>query len=290
MTPNQTILGTDQAFLDPAYHDRPSTLRILGLRLHCLSYDEMHHAFDWWISDKRRPSLTVALVNVNCSVSALIDPQTFSCYQSADVRGIDSMPFLWLGRALTRRTIDRLYAPDMMIEVAKRAQSKHYKFFLMGGMPGAAATIAALLWERYPGIQIVGTYIPPFRPLTPGEDEDLVAMINAAQPDFVWVGLGSPKQDLWIQEHRERIRGAVLVASGATFDFFSGRIRQAPKWIRNSGFEWLFRLCHDTRRLWRRYTIYNVYFFVYFLLEIMGFKKWEQRASLRSESRSGRMI
>jgi N-acetylglucosaminyldiphosphoundecaprenol N-acetyl-beta-D-mannosaminyltransferase len=279
-----SIVGVDHAFLDPSYRGRPQTLRVLGLRLHCLSYDEMHHAFDWWISDKGRPSLTVALVNVNCSVSALSDPLTFRCYQSVGIRGIDSMPFLWLGRALTRRTLDRLYAPDMMLEVARRAQSMHYKFFLMGGMPGAAETISTMLRERYPGVQIVGTYTPPFRPLTGREDEDLVAMINTAQPDFVWVGLGSPKQDLWIQEHRQSIRGAVLIASGATFDFLSGRIRQAPKWIRNSGFEWLFRLCQDTRRLWRRYTIYNLYFLFWFLLEVMGLKTWEKSSSPAGKS------
>jgi N-acetylglucosaminyldiphosphoundecaprenol N-acetyl-beta-D-mannosaminyltransferase len=238
----------------------------------------MHQAFDWWISDKRRPSLTVAGVNVNCAVSALRDPKTFRCYQSAGVRGIDSMPFLWLARALTRRRLDRLYGPDMIVEVARRARFKRYRFFLVGGTRGAADTIAGMLLERYPGVQIAGTYVPPFRPMTPCEDRELIAAINAARPDFVWVGLGSPKQDLWIQEHRESIRGAVVVASGAMFDFLSGRVRQAPRWIRNSGFEWLFRLCQDTRRLWRRYTVYNVVFLTCFVLEIMGVVKWGHKS------------
>jgi len=252
------------------------SMRILGLDLDCLSYDEMHSAFDRWLADKGRPALSVALVNVNCCVSAVLDSSVFGVYKSAGIRGIDSMPFLWLARLVTRRKCDRLYAPDIMIEVARRARQKNYRFFLYGGAPGAAEHIAQMLQHQFPGVIIAGIYSPPFRPLTADEDEAVVKMINDAHPDFVWIGLGSPKQDVWIREHKERIRGCVMIASGATFDFFSGRIRQAPAWIRNSGCEWLFRLCQDWRRLWRRYTIYNVIFIAAFLLEILGIRQWNR--------------
>jgi N-acetylglucosaminyldiphosphoundecaprenol N-acetyl-beta-D-mannosaminyltransferase len=277
------LIERDDGYLAPAYHDKPMTIRMLGLRLHCLTYAEMFSAFDWWISDKTRPALTVALVNVNCCVSALTEPRIFECYRAAGIRGIDSMPFLWLARWLTRRPLDRLYAPDMLLEVAARAQSHKYSFFLLGGMPGAGESIAAKLLARFPGVNIVGIHCPPFRPLTPEDDRALVDAINAAQPDILWVGLGSPKQDLWIHEHRSQLRGCVIVASGATFDFFSGRIKQAPKWIRQSGFEWLFRLCHDWRRLWRRYTVYNLVFVMCFILEIVGIKRWHGGAAGTAE-------
>jgi exopolysaccharide biosynthesis WecB/TagA/CpsF family protein len=269
------ILSTDREFLDAEYGYRPRTMRVLGLHLHCLTYDEMHAAFDWWISDKRRPALTVALVNVNCCVSALRDRKSFECYNAASLRGIDSMPFLRIARLLTRRRLDRLYAPDMLLEVARRAAAKEYRFFLLGGMPGACEVISQMLTCEF-GATVVGTACPPFRPLTPLEDAELVDQINTARPDFVWVGLGSPKQDLWIQEHRNVLRGCVVVASGATFDFFSGRIRQAPKWIRDSGFEWLYRLSQDWRRLWRRYTVYNLVFAWALTLELLGIRRWEQ--------------
>jgi N-acetylglucosaminyldiphosphoundecaprenol N-acetyl-beta-D-mannosaminyltransferase len=103
-------------------------------------------------------------------------------------------------------------------------------------------------------------------------------MINASSPDIVWVGLGSPKQDVWISEHRDKIRGSIMVASGATFDFFSGRIKQAPKWIRDSGFEWLYRLTRDFRRLWVRYTVYNVIFLVMFGLQLTRLRRFEPSA------------
>lgn len=124
------------------------------------------------------------------------------------------------------------------------------------------------LRERFDGIQVVGKYSPPFRTLTVGEDEEVCRRINEARPDFLWVGLGSPKQDVWISEHRDKICGTIMVASGATFDFFSGSIKQAPRWICDSGCEWLYRLTKDFRRLWVRYTIYNVIFVILFSLQI----------------------
>lgn len=101
-------------------------------------------------------------------------------------------------------------------------------------------------------------------------------MINDAQPDFVWIGLGSPKQDIWIHERREKIRGSIIIPSGATFDFFSGRIKQAPDWIRNLGLEWLYRLTQDFRRLWKRYTVYNFIFIVAFTLQQLRLLKFEE--------------
>jgi len=270
------LIETENQFLHKSYGASVKRMNILGISMDCLSYEQMHAAFDWWISDRTRPALSVALVNVNCCVSGLEDPVVRRCYAHAGVRGIDSMPFLKLARLLTGEKLDRLYAPDMMLEVARRAQQTHYRFFLYGGAPGAAEKIQQMLEERFPGVQIVGTYCPPFRPLTPEEDAIVVKTINDTRPDFVWIGLGSPKQDVWIEEHRDRIPGCVMIASGATFDFFSGRITQAPKWIRDIGFEWLFRLCHDWRRLWKRYTVYNFLFLYYFTLQLLGLKRWDR--------------
>jgi N-acetylglucosaminyldiphosphoundecaprenol N-acetyl-beta-D-mannosaminyltransferase len=133
------------------------------------------------------------------------------------------------------------------------------------------------LKERFEGVTVVGKYSPPFRALTEEEDKTVCDMINRARPDFLWVGLGSPKQDIWIREHREKIRGTIMVASGATFDFFSGRIKQAPEWIRNAGFEWLYRLTKDFRRLWVRYIIYNIIFIVLFTLQLAGILKFKHK-------------
>jgi N-acetylglucosaminyldiphosphoundecaprenol N-acetyl-beta-D-mannosaminyltransferase len=185
------------------------------------------------------------------------------------------MPFLKWARTFYKRDADRLYAPDIMLHVSQRAKEKGYTFFLFGGYPEAPEKIEAYLKERFEGINVVGKYSPPFRQLTEQEDEAICEMINKAQPDFLWVGLGSPKQDLWIHQHKRKLRGCVIVPSGATFDFFSGRIKQAPESIRHLGFEWLYRLMQDFKRLWVRYTVYNVVFVSVFALQLLGVLKFK---------------
>jgi N-acetylglucosaminyldiphosphoundecaprenol N-acetyl-beta-D-mannosaminyltransferase len=249
-------------------------INILGINMDCLSYREMHQIFNKWLSDKESRSHSLALVNVNCCVSALFDKRLITLYNSADIVGIDSMPFLKWARAFYKGDSDRLYAPDVMLEVSSKAKEHGYTFFLYGGAQDAPDKIEEYLCKRFVGIKVVGKYSPPFRPLTEEEDEAVCDMINNVRPDFLWVGLGSPKQDIWISEHREKIRGTIMVASGATFDFFTGRIKQAPKWIRESGFEWLYRLTKDFRRLWVRYLVYNLIFAVMFGLQLAGLRSY----------------
>jgi N-acetylglucosaminyldiphosphoundecaprenol N-acetyl-beta-D-mannosaminyltransferase len=249
-------------------------MNILGINMDCLSYSEMHQTFNHWLSDKEARSHSLALINVNCCVSALFDRNLVDLYNSADIVGIDSMPFLRWARAFHKRDSDRLYAPDIMLEVSSKAKEHGYTFFLYGGAPDAPDKIEEYLSKRFEGIKVVGKYSPPFRPLTAEEDRAVCDMINEVRPDFVWVGLGSPKQDVWVSEHREKIRGTIIVASGATFDFFSGRIKQAPTWIRRSGFEWLYRLTKDFRRLWVRYIIYNLIFVAMFALQLTGLRSF----------------
>lgn len=253
----------------------PKKMNILGINMDCLSYAEMHRTFRTWLSDKNSRSHSLALVNVNCCVSAVFDKRLRLLYNSADIIGIDSMPFLKWARAFHNKESDRLYAPDVMLEVSREAKDAGYTFFLLGGTPDEPDKIEAYLKERFEDIRVAGKYSPPFRPMTKEEDEAVCEMVNRARPDFLWVGLGSPKQDVWISEHREKIRGTIMVASGATFDFFSGKIRQAPKWIREAGFEWLYRLSKDFRRLWVRYTVYNVIFVVMFALQLSRLRSFE---------------
>jgi N-acetylglucosaminyldiphosphoundecaprenol N-acetyl-beta-D-mannosaminyltransferase len=252
-----------------------SKMNILGIKMDCISYGDMHRIFQVWLSDKESRSHSLALINVNCCVSALFDKSLVGLYNSADIVGIDGMPFLRWARAFYNKDADRFYAPDLMLEAARKSEECGYTFFLYGGSPGAPDKMEQYLREKFGEIRVVGKYSPPFRALTEEEDQEVCDMINAVKPDIVWVGLGSPKQDVWISEHREKIRGSILVASGATFDFFSGRIKQAPEWVRNSGFEWLYRLSKDFRRLWVRYTLYNLVFVTMFSLQLLGLRRFE---------------
>ena len=244
-------------------------MNMLGINIGCLSYDDMYPIFDEWLADKNSRSHGLAVINVHICVSALFNKQLRDMYNNVDLSGSDGKPFLIWARKFHNKESERFYAPDLMKEISSKAEEKGYSFFLYGGYPGANDKIEEYLKERYEGIHIVGKHTPPFRALTDQEDKEFCEMVNALQPDFIWVGLGSPKQDIWIQEHLDKIQGTIMMPSGATFDFFSGRIRQAPKWIRESGFEWLYRLTQDFRRLWKRYTIYNILFLFFFSLQIL---------------------
>jgi N-acetylglucosaminyldiphosphoundecaprenol N-acetyl-beta-D-mannosaminyltransferase len=181
----------------------------------------------------------------------------------------DGMPLVWVGRAMGRQ-VGRVCGPDLMPLLIDRAREQGSRHFFYGGAPGVADTLAARLAERFPGMIVAGTHSPPFRPLTPEEDAAEVELINAARPDYVWVGLGSPKQDLWIADHRSRLDASVLFAVGAAFDFHSGGLRRAPAWMQRTGTEWLYRLLAEPRRLLRRYTVVNTRFVLLVARQILA--------------------
>lgn len=256
-------------------------MNILGINIKCLSYSDSYPIIDGWLEDKSRRSFAFAVINVHICVSALLNKKLRDMYNSADLASIDSMPFLFWARTFYHKKSDRFYAPDLMLEISSRVKEKKYSYFLYGGYPEEPGEIGRFLSEKFEGINIIGSYSPPFRELTPVEDEELCRQINSLSPDIIWIGLGSPKQDVWIQEHLEKIRGSILIPSGATFDFFGGRIKQAPVWIQRSGFEWLFRLTQDFRRLFKRYTLYNVIFIFFFVLQQLRIVRFDNEGFLR---------
>jgi N-acetylglucosaminyldiphosphoundecaprenol N-acetyl-beta-D-mannosaminyltransferase len=171
----------------------------------------------------------------------------------------DGMPLVWVGRLLGR-TVERVCGPDAMLAVMDRGRALGRRHFLYGGAPGIPERLTDRLTERFPGLQIAGAYSPPFRELSDEEDAAEVERINASDADYVWVGLGSPKQDRWVLEHRDRLAPPVLLAVGAAFDFHSGNLRRAPRWMQRTGTEWIFRLLAEPRRLIKRYTVTNTRF------------------------------
>jgi N-acetylglucosaminyldiphosphoundecaprenol N-acetyl-beta-D-mannosaminyltransferase len=169
------------------------------------------------------------------------------------------MPLVWLGRA-SGFPVERVCGPDFMpalIEAGIEAGRTH---FFYGGAPGVPEALAARLTSRYPGLRVAGTLSPPFRALSATEDQAVLNRINEAAPDYLWVGLGTPKQDLWIAANRSRLDAPVILAVGAAFDFLAGRRRRAPRWMQRSGTEWIYRLATEPRRLGSRYTRVNARF------------------------------
>lgn len=241
----------------------------LGVNVEALTYEDMFAKIDSWLQDKSSRSHHIACINAYCVVLTLKNPRLASIYNSADIAGPDGMPFVkWIRRFL-KVPCDRFAAPDIALQLVDRAKDKGYTFYLYGGAPDVVVNMKRNLEDQFPHINIVGYRSPPFRALTNEEQMEIIDEINRLSPDIILVGLGTPKQDYWIDDHLYKIRGSVLIASGATFDFFGGRIKMAPEYIRLSGFEWLYRLLSkDFLRLFKRYTLLNIIFLWNFFLQI----------------------
>ncbi len=187
----------------------------------------------------------------------------------------DGMPLVWLGKSEYGEDLDRVYGPDLMLEICKRTASKEISHFLYGGDVGVAENLAKNLSIKFPGIKIAGFYSPPFRSLNEGEITDLVKKINNIAPDIIWVGLSTPKQEKFMSDMIDLLDTKIMIGVGAAFDFHTGRVRQAPRFIQRSGFEWLFRMIQEPRRLFVRYLKNNPLFIIRVLLQKSGIKKYE---------------
>ncbi|MBI3913842.1 MAG: WecB/TagA/CpsF family glycosyltransferase, partial [Chloroflexi bacterium] len=187
----------------------------------------------------------------------------------------DGMPLVWLARRQGFRQVSRVYGPDLILALCQLSAQKGYSNFFYGGAAGVAQELAQTMARRFPGLRIAGTHCPAFRPAKTLEEPAVIEKINATKPDIIWVGLGSPKQDWWVAQHRPLLDAPVLIAIGAAFDFLTGRVAQAPDWMQARGLEWFFRLAQEPRRLWRRYLINNPLFIAYILMQSTGLRKFE---------------
>ena len=251
-------------------------VNILGVGLDPITYENLFKKIDEWIINKQGRSHHIACVNAFNVALSLKNKELYRIYNSADITGADGIPFVGWIRTIKGQPCDRIAAPDTILQLAEHAKIKNYTFYLYGGSPEMCVKMKEFLEEKFPHIRIVGYYSPPFRALTEEEDEQIVKEINDLKPDIICVGLGTPKQDYWIDTHLDKIRGSVLIASGATFDFFGGRIKMAPEFIRRSGFEWVYRLFgKDFKRLWKRYIIMHSVFVSRFILQQTRLKKYD---------------
>jgi N-acetylglucosaminyldiphosphoundecaprenol N-acetyl-beta-D-mannosaminyltransferase len=184
----------------------------------------------------------------------------------------DGMPTVWLGRMQGFKDMSRVYGPDYMLGVCERSVTRGYRHFLYGGKPGVAEELRAALIRRFPGLQIVGTYTPPFRPLSTEEENDLRFQLEASQADVLWCGLSTPKQERFMAAYSQRMPVKLMVGVGAAFDLLSGNLSEAPDWMKNAGLQWLYRLMKEPSRLWRRYLLNNPKFTWLTFLQLTGLK------------------
>lgn len=199
----------------------------------------------------------VCVTGVHGIMEAQQNPDFKAILNDALLTTPDGMPTVWVGHLQGFRKMKRVFGPDLMTELCARSVQHGYSHFLYGGMPGVADDLCRVLRSRFPGIKIVGTYSPPFRPLTSLEFGDLKKRIAATKPDLFWVGLSTPKQERFMAAHAHELEAGVMLGVGAAFDIHTGRLRDAPTWVKNSGLQWLHRLLQEPRRLWKRYLVNN---------------------------------
>jgi len=252
------------------------SFRVLGVRVNAVQICDVIDILEHWIA---QPGFSryVAVTGMHGVTEAHHDAQFRLILEEADLVVPDGMPLVWVGR---RRGFDlsrRVYGPELMVEFCRRTGAR-YRHFFYGGAPGVVDRLVAELQAQY-GIAVVGTHCPPFRPLTPAEDGEVVRRISEARTDVLWIGLSTPKQERWMHEHRDLLPVPVMLGVGAAFDLNAGTLRQAPFWMREHGLEWLFRLCAEPRRLWRRYLLYGSEFAWNVLLEIVGVRNFTRGRS-----------
>lgn len=203
----------------------------------------------------------ITVANVHTTVTAYKNPE-YCRIQNGGLMAIpDGGPLSVVGRKRGYSNMSRTTGPDLMGEIFQISPEHGYRHYFYGATEKTLAMLGQRLKERYPGIQIVGSDSPPFRTATLSEDEETVKKINEAEPDFIWVGLGAPKQEIWMAEHQGKIHG-LMIGVGAGFDYFAGNIKRAPLWMQRHNLEWLFRLMQEPTRLFSRYLYTNTKFII----------------------------
>ncbi len=250
MPPRYDVVGTWVDAVDPA-----ATLDTIGR----------------WIGGGERRYVVFA--NVHGIMEAARDPAVRRAYAGAGLTVPDGMPLVWMARLRGQGGVRRVYGPDTLLAVCERAAREGWSCFFYGGADGVAEDLASGMARRFPGLRVAGVRSPPFRALSEDEQSEEVARINGSGASVVFVGLGCPKQERWMEEQRGRLTAPVLLGVGAAFDFHTGRVRQAPRWMMALGLEWLFRLAAEPRRLWRRYLVYNPLFVWYATLQLLGLRR-----------------
>lgn len=236
--------------------------RVCGVKLHAAQVPNLLTVVHQWMEGKRTFHY-VSSTNVNNVAIALESEDYFRVMERADLSIPDGVPFLWYGRwkgfPLRRRCGIEEFM-EAVFDLSNHGYS--YSHYFYGNTPQVLARMKSRLLERYPNLKIAGMYSPPFRPLTPQEDEEDVRMINESGADFLWISLGCPKQERWLYDHRNRLEAVVGGGAGAVFNFLSGDTFKAPNWVRYMGLEWILRLVIEPKRLFRRYCIkYPIFVF-----------------------------
>jgi N-acetylglucosaminyldiphosphoundecaprenol N-acetyl-beta-D-mannosaminyltransferase len=247
-------------------------VNVLGVGLSVVNLDTALQAISRALESKTKGY--VCVTGVHGVMEAQADPQLRGILNRAFLNTPDGIPMVWVGKLRGFKEMDRVYGPDLMLLVAEFTRDHGYTHFLYGGSEGVAQELKLHLEQRFPGIKIVGTFTPPFRALNAIEETELIQRVSDLKPDIIWVGLSTPKQEMFMAQYAPKLEATLMFGVGAAFDFHAGRVRQAPRWMQRSGLEWFFRLCCEPRRLWRRYFRNNPLFLWRISGQLLGLRKY----------------
>ncbi len=243
---------------------------ILGIRIDAVNMEEALERIAVELRQRRKGY--VCLAGVHGVMEAQRDPALAAIYAGAALAAPDGMPTVWMGRHQGFRKMERVAGPDLMLEVISRKEFKGYSHFLCGGKDGIAYELQEKLLARYPSVKIAGIYTPPFGPMPHAQEMEFVDMVNRLQPDIVWVGISTPKQERFMARYLPLLDTTLMFGVGAAFDFHTGRIADCADWIKRAGLQWLDRLLQDPRHLWKRYLRNNPPFLFYSFLQLTGLR------------------
>jgi N-acetylglucosaminyldiphosphoundecaprenol N-acetyl-beta-D-mannosaminyltransferase len=227
---------------------------ILGVRVNALNLPLTLKQIQTWIIDCEQNYVCVTPAHSIMEVHENKD--LLPIFNQSGLTTPDGMAIVWILKLKGFKEVKRVYGPDLLLAACEFGIEKGWKHFFYGGAPGVVEDLVKELSLRFPGLIVSGMITPPFRPLTVEEDKEISKQINQSDADIVWVGISTPKQEMWMNAHVGKISPPVLIGIGAAFDFVAGRKQQAPRWIQHSGFEWLYRLTTEPKRLWPRYSKY----------------------------------
>lgn len=248
---------------------------ILGVNISATSYHEVVGCTTRWAANK--DACVIYAADVHMVMEACDSPRFKNILNSADIVTPDGMPLVWALRHKGCPDQQRVYGPTLMLDVLQAAAKKDIPVGFYGDTLPVLDRLAQNLKEKFPDLHISALISPPFRSLTKEEDCSFIKQINESGAKILFVGLGCPKQEAWIAEHRGKVN-AVMIGVGAAFAFHAGMVKQAPTWIQRAGFEWLYRLLQEPRRLWRRYLVKNPRFISLIISEILREKRERKRS------------
>lgn len=244
---------------------------ILGVGISAINMQQALDTIQTWISH-REPHY-ICVTPAHSIMDCYRNPELRPIFNRSGLTTPDGMSIVWILRLLGYKNVGRVYGPDFMRALCQTSLDHSYTHYFYGGAPGIVEELENKLKSEYPGLQVVGHFTPPYGAVSEEEDQKIVEHIHSAKPDILWVGISSPRQEIWMAEHIEILNVPVLIGVGAAFDFLSGRKKQAPRWIQRSGLEWLYRLVSEPKRLWRRYAQYP-HFLLLLLAQATGLKKF----------------